>query len=159
MRGCLLFCGSRSLLGKTLNCGKQFDQARAYMDHVIDQAITILKHRSVSALFTTPKLLEALAERKDLVKAGIKGVFCGGTTMDKQYARFLVEEVCEGGQIDLSQLTEIPQGQLVIILSVRTMTIRSHTTHLNLELFFVSSILTPTRRSTMIPGVEWNLRP
>jgi hypothetical protein len=84
---------------KRLIAGKQFDQARAYMDHVIDQALTILKHRSVSALFTTPKLLEALAERKDLVKAGIKGVFCGGTTMDKQYARFLVEEVCEGGQI------------------------------------------------------------
>ena len=84
---------------KRLIAGKQFDQARAYMDHVIDQALTILKHRSVSALFTTPKLLEALAERKDLVKAGIKGVFCGGTTMDKQYARFLVEEVCEGGEI------------------------------------------------------------
>ena len=84
---------------KRLISGKQFDQARAYMDHVVDQALTILKHRSVSALFTTPKLLEALAERKDLVKAGIKGVFCGGTTMDKQYARFLVEEVCEGGQI------------------------------------------------------------
>ncbi|MBL6828063.1 MAG: hypothetical protein ISQ76_06340, partial [Opitutales bacterium] len=84
---------------KRLIAGKQFDQARAYMDHVIDQALTILKHRSVSALFTTPKLLEALAERKDLEKAGIKGVFCGGTTMDKQYARFLVEEVCEGGQI------------------------------------------------------------
>ena len=64
------------------------------MDHVIDQATTILKHRSVSALFTTPKLLEAMAE-KDLIKAGIKGVFCGGTTMDKQYTRFLVEEICE----------------------------------------------------------------
>jgi len=84
---------------KRLIASKQFDQARAYMDHAVDQALTILKHRSVSALFTTPKLLEALAERKDLVKAGIKGVFCGGTTMDKQYARFLVEEVCEGGQI------------------------------------------------------------
>ena len=84
---------------KRLIAGKQFDQARAYMDHAIDKALTILKHRSVSALFTTPKLLEALAERKDLIKAGIKGVFCGGTTMDKQYARFLVEEVCEGGQI------------------------------------------------------------
>ena len=84
---------------KRLIANKQFDQARAYMDHVVDQALTILKHRKVSALFTTPKLLEALAERKDLIKAGIKGVFCGGTTMDKQYARFLVEEVCEGGRI------------------------------------------------------------
>jgi hypothetical protein len=84
---------------KRLIASKQFDQARAYMDHAVDQALTILKHRKVSALFTTPKLLEALAERKDLIKAGIKGVFCGGTTMDKQYARFLVEEVCEGGKI------------------------------------------------------------
>ena len=99
-RGCsCYFVGLDPRWVKRLIAGKQFDQARAYMDHAIDQALTILKHRSVSALFTTPKLLEALAERKDLIKAGIKGVFCGGTTMDKQYARFLVEEVCEGGQI------------------------------------------------------------
>ena len=84
---------------KRLIATQQLDQARAYMDHVVEQALTILKHRKVSALFTTPKLLEALAERRDLVKAGIKGVFCGGTTMDKQYARFLMEEVCEGGKI------------------------------------------------------------
>ena len=84
---------------KRLIATQQFDQARAYMDHVVEQAHTILKHRKVSALFTTPKLLEALAERRDLVQAGIKGVFCGGTTMDKQYARFLMEEVCEGGKI------------------------------------------------------------
>ena len=84
---------------KRLIATQQFDQARAYMDHVVEQALTILKHRKVSALFTTPKLLEALAERRDLVQAGIKGVFCGGTTMDKQYARFLTEEVCEGGKI------------------------------------------------------------
>ena len=80
---------------KRLISSKQFDQARAYMDHVIDQAVTILKNRKVSALFTTPKLLEALAERRDLLRAGIKGVFCGGTTMDQQYTRFLVEEICE----------------------------------------------------------------
>lgn len=74
----------------------QFDQARAYMQHVVDQALLILKNRSVSALFTTPKLLEALSERISLVNAGIKGVFCGGTTMDPQYTRFIVEEVLEG---------------------------------------------------------------
>ena len=84
---------------KRLIATQQFDQARAYMDHVVEQALTILKHRKISALFTTPKLLEALAERRDLLQAGIKGVFCGGTTMDKQYARFLTEEVCEGGKI------------------------------------------------------------
>ena len=68
----------------------------AYMEHVVDQAATILKHRKVSGLFTTPKLLEALAEKVDLWDAGIRGVFCGGTTMAPQYVRFIVEEVLEG---------------------------------------------------------------
>lgn len=81
---------------KKLISSGQFDQARAYMNHVVDQAMLILKNRSVSALFTTPKLLEALSERISLVQAGIKGVFCGGTTIDPQYARFICEEVLEG---------------------------------------------------------------
>jgi phenylacetate-coenzyme A ligase PaaK-like adenylate-forming protein len=80
---------------KKLITNKQFDQAKAYMDHVVDQAATILKHRKVSGLFTTPKLLEALAERVDIWDAGIRGVFCGGTTMLPQYVRFIVEEVLE----------------------------------------------------------------
>ena len=81
---------------KKLITNKQFEVARQYMDHVVDQAVTILKHRKVSGLFTTPKLLEALAEKIDLWDAGIRGVFCGGTTMAPQYVRFIVEEVLEG---------------------------------------------------------------
>jgi phenylacetate-coenzyme A ligase PaaK-like adenylate-forming protein len=80
---------------KKVIANKQFDQARAYMDHVVDQAVTILKHRKISGLFTTPKLLEALGEKIDLYSAGIRGVFCGGTTMAPQYVRFIVEEVLE----------------------------------------------------------------
>ncbi len=74
---------------------RQFEVARAYLDHVVDQAVTILKHRQVSALFTTPKLLEALSEKINLYAAGIRGVFCGGTSMSPQNVRFLVEEVLE----------------------------------------------------------------
>jgi phenylacetate-coenzyme A ligase PaaK-like adenylate-forming protein len=81
---------------KKVISAKHFDQAKAYMEHVVDQAVTILKHRKVSGLFTTPKLLEALAEKIDLWDAGIRGVFCGGTTMAPQYVRFIVEEVLEG---------------------------------------------------------------
>ena len=81
---------------KKVISAKQFDQAKAYMEHVVDQAATILKHRKISGLFTTPKLLEALAEKVDLWDAGIRGVFCGGTTMAPQYVRFIVEEVLEG---------------------------------------------------------------
>ncbi len=80
---------------KKLIASKQFDQAKAYMDHVIDQAVTILKNRKISGLFTTPKLLESLGEKIDLYEAGIRGVFCGGTSMLPQYVRFLTEEVLE----------------------------------------------------------------
>jgi len=81
---------------KKVISAKQPEQARAYMEHVVDQAVTLLRHRRISGLFTTPKLLEAMGERIDLYEAGIRGVFCGGTTMLPQYVRFLCEEVLEG---------------------------------------------------------------
>lgn len=73
----------------------QHDQAKAYMKHVIDQAVSILKHRQVDVLFTTPRLLESLGDEISLIEAGIKGVFCGGTEMSPQSVRFLVEEILE----------------------------------------------------------------
>jgi len=80
---------------KKLLATKQFDQARAYMAHVVDQAVTLLTHRKISGLFTTPKLLEALAEKINLWDAGIRGVFCGGTSMKPQEVRFIIEELLE----------------------------------------------------------------
>ena len=80
---------------KKVLSNKQFEAARAYMDHVVDQAVTILKHRKIAGLFTTPKLLEALGEKIQLWDAGIRGVFCGGTTMAPQYVRYIIEEVLE----------------------------------------------------------------
>jgi hypothetical protein len=71
--------------------------AEAYKQHVIDQALTVLRaHDGIRCLFTTPKLLEALAEKVSLKKAGITGVFCGGTEMTPQFHRFAVEELLEG---------------------------------------------------------------
>jgi phenylacetate-coenzyme A ligase PaaK-like adenylate-forming protein len=81
---------------KKVIADKKSGQARAYMEHVVDQAVTILKHRKVAALFTTPKLLEAIGEKLNLYQAGIRGVFCGGTSMSPQQVRFIVEEVLEG---------------------------------------------------------------
>ncbi|MCL4842359.1 MAG: hypothetical protein KJZ79_10980 [Bryobacteraceae bacterium] len=72
-------------------------EVEAYKRHVIDQALTILKaHDSVKCMFTTPKLLEALCERISLRKAGIQGIFCGGTEMTPQWVRFAHEELLEG---------------------------------------------------------------
>ncbi|HEX9759329.1 MAG TPA: hypothetical protein VGA40_00340 [Candidatus Acidoferrales bacterium] len=75
----------------------QLDQAEAYKQHVVEQGLIILRaHPNVRCLFTTPKLLEALCEKISLKKAGITGVFCGGTEMTPQFHRFAVEELLEG---------------------------------------------------------------
>jgi phenylacetate-coenzyme A ligase PaaK-like adenylate-forming protein len=69
--------------------------AKAYMQHVVDQALLLLKNREIGVVFTTPKLLEALGEELSLADLGVKGVLCGGTEMAPQMVRFLVEEVLE----------------------------------------------------------------
>ena len=74
----------------------EMQMAKAYQEHVIDQAVTIIRHRDIQCLFTTPKLLESLSLRMSLADAGIKGVFAGGTTMTPQYVKFIQEEVLEG---------------------------------------------------------------
>lgn len=80
---------------KHLISSGQYDQARAYSDHVSKQAVQLIKNRDITCLFTTPKLLEAIGEKISLARYGIKGVFCGGTTMTPQIVRFLIEEVLE----------------------------------------------------------------
>ncbi|MFQ5424061.1 MAG: hypothetical protein ACE5F9_08775 [Phycisphaerae bacterium] len=68
-----------------------------YKDHVVHQGLTLLRsHENIRCMFTTPKLLEALCERVSLVRAGITGVFCGGTQMTPQFHRFAREELLEG---------------------------------------------------------------
>ncbi len=47
---------------RKITADKKFDQARAHMNYVVEQGVTPLKHRKIAGLFTTPKLLEALAE-------------------------------------------------------------------------------------------------
>ncbi|HEY3174266.1 MAG TPA: hypothetical protein VGK94_00750 [Candidatus Polarisedimenticolia bacterium] len=72
-------------------------ELEAYKGHVIEQALKVIKgHDSVRCLFTTPKLLEALCERISLAKAGIRGIFCGGTEMTAQFHRFAREELAPG---------------------------------------------------------------
>jgi phenylacetate-coenzyme A ligase PaaK-like adenylate-forming protein len=75
----------------------QMDQMEKYKQHVIEQGLTLLKaHENIRCLFTTPKLLEALSEKISLKRAGIKGVFCGGTEMTPQFYRFAAEELLDG---------------------------------------------------------------
>lgn len=72
-------------------------ELEAYKQHVTDQALIALKaHDSIRCVFTTPKLLESLCEKISLKKAGITGIFCGGTEMTAQFHRFAREELVPG---------------------------------------------------------------
>ena len=73
------------------------NEANAYKQHCIDQALTILRsHDNIRCMFTTPKLLEALADKIDLAHYGIKGIFCGGTELTPQFHRFARDELIPG---------------------------------------------------------------
>ena len=66
----------------------EVQQAERYKQHVVEQALTLLRAHEIQCMFTTPKLLEAIAEKISLKKAGIRGIFCGGTEMTPQFHRF-----------------------------------------------------------------------
>jgi phenylacetate-coenzyme A ligase PaaK-like adenylate-forming protein len=78
------------------------EHLQAYKDHVIDQAVTILHAgHDIRCAFATPKLLEALALKLDSMgttirKAGITGIFSGGTEFTPQWNRFAQEELLDG---------------------------------------------------------------
>jgi hypothetical protein len=78
------------------------EHLEAYKEHCIDQALTILgAGHDIRCMFTTPKLLESLAialEKRgsSISKAGITGIFSGGTEFTPQWTRFATEEFLEG---------------------------------------------------------------
>ena len=82
-------------VNKLIKNGK-LRELEEYKAHVIEQGLTVLRAHEIRCLFTTPKLLEALCERVSLPKLGIKGIFCGGTEMNKQFHRFAREELVPG---------------------------------------------------------------
>jgi hypothetical protein len=78
------------------------EHLEAYKNHDIEQAITILgAGHDIRCMFTTPKLLEALALKLEakgttIRQAGITGIFSGGTEFTPQWNRFAHEELLDG---------------------------------------------------------------
>ena len=78
------------------------DHLKAYQAHVIDQALTVLSAgHDIRCLFSTPKLIEALATRLEekgssIRETGITGIFAGGTEFTPQWNRFANEELLDG---------------------------------------------------------------
>ena len=84
---------------KKVISNKHFDQAKAYMDHVIDQAgRTILKKsQDQRFVYHAQACSEALGEKGESISEcqHPRRVLPGGTVMAPQYGRFIVEEVLE----------------------------------------------------------------
>ena len=99
-RGGICFCVDLDprWVVKLLKKGKVED-AKEYSAHCIDQALTVLSaNNEIQCMFTTPKLLEALALRlmdqgSSIEESGIKGIFCGGSEFTQQWYRFAREEL------------------------------------------------------------------
>ena len=78
------------------------DHLKAYQEHVIDQAVTVLSAgHDIKCMFSTPKLIEALGNRLEsdgssIAEQGITGIFAGGTEFTPQWNRFAQEELLEG---------------------------------------------------------------
>jgi phenylacetate-coenzyme A ligase PaaK-like adenylate-forming protein len=87
---------------KLIRAGRVEDLDR-YKSHVIDQAVTLLNAgHDIQCMFTTPKLLESLAEALEdrgtsIHEMGITGIFAGGTEFTPQFTRFAMEELLGPG--------------------------------------------------------------
>ncbi len=81
------------------------DHFKAYQDHCVDQAITVLDAgHDIQCMFGTPKLIEALCLRLEeegtsIREKGVRGIFAGGTEFTPQWTRFAVEEFLDGTYI------------------------------------------------------------
>ncbi|MEZ6141939.1 MAG: hypothetical protein R3B84_15310 [Zavarzinella sp.] len=118
-RGGICFCVDLDprWVVKCLKAGKP-QEAKAYAEHCIDQALTILAAgHNIKCMFTTPKLLTALdqalrdgkleAKRREIgfpvpegslrsiPDTGITGIFSGGTEFTPQFTREAMEEMLE----------------------------------------------------------------
>ena len=85
-------------VAKMVKTGR-FEAAERYKQHVVEQALTLLRaHDNIQCVFTTPKLLEALCEKVSPRKVGIKGVLCDGRDMTPEFHRLAIEELLEGAR-------------------------------------------------------------
>ena len=81
------------------------EHLKAYQDHCIDQAVSLLGGgHDIQCMFGTPKLIEALCLRLEdegttIREKGIQGIFAGGTEFTPQWTRFAVEELLDGTYI------------------------------------------------------------
>ena len=68
------------------------DQFDRYVDHLLDQAERVLATQDITILFTTSRLLELPRVRDLVAEYDVKGVYHGGTGLDRDTHRIFREE-------------------------------------------------------------------
>lgn len=71
------------------------EDAQRYADHVIDQAVEVVRTQPVSVLFATPPVLEAICKRAEihtLFAKKIRGILWAGTSVSAETLRLVEEE-------------------------------------------------------------------
>ncbi|NDK23981.1 phenazine biosynthesis protein [Streptomyces sp. TR1341] len=72
------------------------EEAKRYLDHVLDQASDVLSSQPVTVVFATPPVLEAVASRPrllELFQERVRGIIWAGTSVGAETLRLLDEEV------------------------------------------------------------------
>ncbi|WP_328916097.1 MULTISPECIES: phenazine biosynthesis protein [unclassified Streptomyces] len=75
------------------------DLADEYVQHLLDQAETVLRSQDVAVLSTTPPLLEAICARSelyDLVRTKVRAIIWAGTSISAESLRMLKEVFFDG---------------------------------------------------------------
>jgi len=71
------------------------DEARRYADHIVEQAASIIRSQSISVMFATPPVLEAICKRPELhalFARKLRGILWAGTSVSPETLRLVEEE-------------------------------------------------------------------
>ncbi|WP_058042240.1 phenazine biosynthesis protein [Streptomyces roseifaciens] len=75
---------------------QQTNDVAQYVQHVLDQALDVLRTQPVSVLFATPPILEAISDRDDildLVQNRVRGIIWAGTSISPETLHVLETEL------------------------------------------------------------------
>jgi hypothetical protein len=73
----------------------RIEEAKRYADHIIDQALSVVRSQPVSVMFATPPILEAICKRPEIhahFERKIRGILWAGTSVSPETLRLVEEE-------------------------------------------------------------------
>ncbi len=94
---------------------------KAYKDELVRRAIGAIRRDKPNWVFCPPVLVEAIGEVMDWTQTNVKGVFAGGTEMDPETVRNIMENLFQG------KIHFVPTYGNALVGLARPRTIATHT--------------------------------